>query len=479
MQNSFIVLYLFLCCFACLGVEKLNAEPFEKNTGLKPRVIVLTDLKRVQETDDAASLVRLLTLADLVEIEGIIVSSGFNYWKPEHALEGYELIWEMLDAYGNSVQNMMKMSLQKTFNLVEDTQTIGYWPSVNYLRQRTALGTPMVGMSQVGNNFSNDGSRLITSVIDESDPRPVYILVWGGGNVLAQAMWDISENPLKKRSEYAVEAFVKKMRIISIGDQDASWSDRSKPLDERNSHYWMRKKFPEMKWVMVSPGNFTRQSNQMQSFYQMHIQGHGALGNMYPDHSNSVEGDTPSLFYVLPLGMSDPEHPDWGSLAGIFAWTPHPKQSSAMVWSESVPGNEDFRKTSQDFTSRWIQPMWNLFAARADWARSATGNRMPVAIVNGSKNGIPEVTAAAGSVFEADATQSFDNEGDKLKFHWSLVPLATTAQDVVIDTPDKDKAKVIIPSNAAGKEIHLLLELTDDGAAHPLTVFRRIVIKVK
>jgi hypothetical protein len=217
----------------------------------------------------------------------------------------------------------------------------------------------------------------------------------------------------------------------------------------------------------------------MQPFYQMHIQGHGALGNMYPDHSNSVEGDTPSLFYVLPLGMSDPERPDWGSLAGIFAWTPHPKQSSAMVWSESVPGKEDIRKTSQDFTSRWVQPMWNLFAARLDWARSSTGNRMPVAIVNGSKNGILEITAAAGSVFEADATQSFDNESDKLKFNWSLVPLATTAQEVIIDTPDKDKTKVKIPANAAGKEIHLLLELTDDGAAHPLTVFRRIVIKVK
>jgi len=25
------------------------------------------------------------------------------------------------------------------------------------------------------------------------------------------------------------------------------------------------------------------------------------------------EGDTPSFFYVLPDGISDPEHPEWGN----------------------------------------------------------------------------------------------------------------------------------------------------------------------
>lgn len=478
-MKNFVLGGMLILTFLLIKGKNLSAQPFHEPSGLKPRVIVLTDLKRVQETDDAASLIRLLTLADLVEVEGIVVSSGFNYWKPEHVLEGYELIWEMLDAYGSSVPNMMKMNNQKTFNIVENTQKIGYWPSVNYLKQRTAIGTALLTMKYVGDNFSNDGSRLITSVVDESDPRPLYVLVWGGGNVLAQAIWDISENPLKKRTPEAVDAFVKKLRIISIEDQDTPWNDRFKPLDENNSHYWMRKKFPSMKWVMVTQGNFMKQSDLLQPFYQMHIQGHGALGNMYPDHSNNVEGDTPSLFYVLPLGMGDPEHPEWGSIAGIYAWNPHPKQLSVMVWSESVPGNEEFRKMSQDFTLRCIQPMWNLFAARLDWARSATGNRLPVAVVNGSSNGILEVNANRNSVIEVDASQSYDNEIDNLNFKWSLVPLPTTPRNVLIETPAESRTKIKIPADANGKEIHVLLELTDDGAAHPLTVFRRVIIKVR
>ncbi|TQN64504.1 hypothetical protein CSHISOI_11125, partial [Colletotrichum shisoi] len=38
-----------------------------------------------------------------------------------------------------------------------------------------------------------------------------------------------------------------------------------------------------------------------------------ALGAEYPDADFTVEGDTPSLLYLIPNSLSDPEFPEWGS----------------------------------------------------------------------------------------------------------------------------------------------------------------------
>lgn len=448
---------------------------------LKPRVIVLTDLKRVHETDDFQSIVRLLALADLVEIEGIIISSGFNYWNESHLAEGYKLVWEVLDAYEETVQNLMKMNGQESFELYESRQEIGYWPSTNYLKQRTALGKALVGMDYVGNGKSNEGSNLIVNIVDESDPRPVFVLVWGGANVLAQSIWDISENPMMKRSSEAVNAFIDKLRVIAIVDQDKKWTDRNKPNDFSNTHYWMRKTFPDLFWVMATPGEFTRKSNELQPFYQMHVQGHGALGDMYPDHSNSVEGDTPSLLYVLPLGLSDPEKPEWGGMAGMFERKSYALEEGTLFWQENHSAIGDIVDVNKEWTIRFIRPVWNMFAARLDWARGCTGNRPPIIVMNGEiTNGVIEMAVNTGETITLDASKSFDNEMDKLQFEWTLLPVPGSYNNSLkLENTNNKVLHVEIPKDAKKKEIHILLTLTDDGAAHHLSAYQRVVLKGK
>ena len=44
---------------------------------LKPRVVVLTDIS-TWETDDHESLIRLLAHADMFEIEGLVISTGYS-----------------------------------------------------------------------------------------------------------------------------------------------------------------------------------------------------------------------------------------------------------------------------------------------------------------------------------------------------------------------------------------------------------------
>jgi hypothetical protein len=156
---------------------------------LKPRIVVLTDVS-TWETDDSESLVRLLVHADLFEIEGIIYTTG---WSHEVLRDDFiDLIHDAIDAYEKDLPNLMKRSNQVGFNQDELQQTIGYWPSPEYLRQRTVFGSKQRGIDKIGKDNISDGSNLIIKQADENDERPLWILLWGGGNTLAQSIWQVS-----------------------------------------------------------------------------------------------------------------------------------------------------------------------------------------------------------------------------------------------------------------------------------------------
>lgn len=58
----------------------------------------------------------------------------------------FQLIHDAIDAYEKDLPNLMKRSGQVGFNKDESRQTIGYWPSVEYLRQRTVVGSKKEGL---------------------------------------------------------------------------------------------------------------------------------------------------------------------------------------------------------------------------------------------------------------------------------------------------------------------------------------------
>ena len=74
---------------------------------------------------------------------------------------------------------------------------------------------------------------------DRSDPRPLWISVWGGANTLAQALLHVRAT----RSPAEVEAFVSKLRVYSISDED-------------DAGPWIRREFPGLFYVVKpSPPN--------------------------------------------------------------------------------------------------------------------------------------------------------------------------------------------------------------------------------
>ena len=104
---------LFLSCLAaCCLCACTPTQTIEKT--LKPRLVVLTDIAPADlEPDDQESLIRLLSHADLFEVEAIIATTGWN--NSNYPVEWMDTIFNTLGAYEKDVPNLMKRSGQTAF----------------------------------------------------------------------------------------------------------------------------------------------------------------------------------------------------------------------------------------------------------------------------------------------------------------------------------------------------------------------------
>jgi len=118
-------------------------------SSLKPRLVVLTDIS-TWEPDDKESLTRLLAHADLFEIEGIVVTTGWSMDNVNNHKQFIDLAKAVIDAYDKDLPNLIKRSNQTEFLQDSCRQEIGYWPSAKYLKDRTMFGSMRMGMSFIG-----------------------------------------------------------------------------------------------------------------------------------------------------------------------------------------------------------------------------------------------------------------------------------------------------------------------------------------
>jgi hypothetical protein len=278
------------------------------------------------------------------------------------------------------------------------------------------------------------------------------------------------------RTPEEFNAFLGKLRVYTITDQDKPWGPN---VDFAiSSHQWMRREFKddllfiwdESSWLFQ---NETGKSNWDQ--YAKQIQGHGALGQLYPRYKWGVEGDTPSFLYIWPNGLNDSEHPGHGGWGGYFEKQTGPdRETTAYTNFEGTPA----RAVSRKYESRFYPAIFNNFAARMDWAANGVGNRNPVAVVNGDKSlDVINVNPAVGTSVELDASTTSDPDSDTLTYSWWILPEAGTyAQDITITGGDTSRATVQVPADAAGTYFHVICEVTDDGSPK-LTAYRRITFE--
>ena len=297
--------FLPLCFSLLLSASAASAASSES---LKPRLVVCTDIAPADvEPDDMESMVRLMTYADLFEIEALITTVGWNC--DPYPTEWAEYLFRVVTAYRKDLPNLMRRSSQRNFLPLEKEQArqrIGYWPSADYVQSRCVMGSQRGGIKAIGEGNDSPGSDLLIRLADEDDPRPIYVAAWGGANTLAQAIWRVKQT----RTAEQLKRFVNKFRIYTITDQDMQYSMRMNRA--YSSHQWLRQEFRDELQFIWDEGTWQEQCELGKRHWQQHadhIQGKGALGKEYPTYKWGVEGDTPSFLYLMPNGLNDPEDP--------------------------------------------------------------------------------------------------------------------------------------------------------------------------
>ena len=430
---------------------------------LKPRLVVLTDIGG--DPDDQQSMVRLMAYSNEFEIEGLIASASGTPGELKEAVTKPQLIREIVNAYGQVRENL--------------AQHAGGYPNAEYLQARIKSGNPRRGLDAVGDGHDTPGSRWIISVVNRPDPRPVNITIWGGQTDLAQALWRVRAD----RGSEGLKEFIQKIRIYDIADQDRIAD-------------WIWTEFPGLFYVLgqAAKGRDKReavfrgmylggdQSLTSRDWMETNIrQEHGSLGSLYPTrtwtapnpHSAIKEGDTPSWFYFLPVGLSDPDHPGWGGWGGRFVL------AEERIWQDaedSVGEVTDGRST----VWRWRDAFQRDFQARMDWCveSRSEANHQPVVVCNGdgTRTVLTEHARPGGTV-RLSAAGSRDPDGHELTYQWWVYPEAGTYRGrPTLDGSNSPQGILSLSPDATG-ELHVILEVTDDGQP-TLTSYRRVVISV-
>ena len=443
--------------------------------GAKPRIVVLTDIAPGDvEPDDMESMIRLMAHADLYEIEALITSGGWNSSGRAYPVSWADSLSTTINAYEKDLPNLMKRS-EQTFFLPagdeEKEQAIGYWPSPDYLRSRSMLGSLELGQARIGEDNRSAGSDFIIQLADEEDERPIWILAWGGANTFAQAIWQVEQ----ERSADEVKAFLQKFRVYTITDQDVPWSERHSNY-AFSSHQRMRKDLSENLMFIWDESAWLSQNDIGSSNwdeYATHIQKHGNLGKIYPKNKYGVEGDTPSFLHVFPNGLNDPSIPGMTGWGGHFEWSMGMDKETFCFTNHEGKAKE----ISQKYENYFYPAIFNNFAARMDWAAQGIGNRNPIVIIGHQKGlGIIRQKAKAGESVTLDAALSFDPDNDQLAYHWWYMPEAGNYEgEVAIEKADEAQSTIQIPADATEKEIHIICEVTDNGTP-ALTAYRRIIL---
>lgn len=185
----------------------------------KTRAFIMTDISN--EPDDQMSLVRLLTHSNELDIVNIAVVT--STWLNDSL--DLATTFAVINAYGEVVEN-----------LNSNVPAHGAYPPADEILGKVVAGHPVYGLAALEEPTPSNASTALTIAVDASD-QPLWVLAWGGANVLAEALNLVQMS----RSEADVNAFVDKLRVYSISDQD-------------DSGPWIRTNFPRLFYIVSIHG---------------------------------------------------------------------------------------------------------------------------------------------------------------------------------------------------------------------------------
>lgn len=269
MINTHILVITFL-----LFTGLLNAQNAVQH---KPRILISTDIGGT-DPDDNQSMTHLLMYNDCFQIEGLVSSPSYG--------EGSKAeIMRMIDLYEKDLPHLQKHATG--------------WATPDYLRSVTKQGRKGAAPFK-GYQNASEGSDWIIKCAKETQHQPLWILVWGALDDLAQALHDAPE-------------IEKQIKVYWIGGPNKKWS--------ANSYAYLVENFPDLWFIEVNSSYYGFFSNseipdsiKTSNYYQEHIQGAGYLAYDFQKYYRGEikMGDTPSVLYMMDGNPENPLRESWG-----------------------------------------------------------------------------------------------------------------------------------------------------------------------
>ncbi len=300
----------------------------------------------------------------------------------------------------------------------------------------------------------------------------------------------------------------KKIRFFFIWEQDNTYQRYIRP-------HWGKYNIPTIisdqfiaifyHWKKYLPAD--KQAYLVGSWMKANIlENHGPLCALYKAHKNGdkgfdegdfrSEGDSPAFLHTIPNGLRSMESPDWGGWGGRYVrvrdniWLdpvtePGYQYPEGRWYTGSAWGRNRLKKEIANDAKliaylkpiwRWIDALLNDFAARADWCVKpyAEANHAPEAVLAHAR----DLTAAPGATVKLNAAGSRDPDGSKLSYLWWQYHEADSAEGkVTISNASAQQASFVVP-NEPGKQVHIILEVTDHGTP-PLVAYQRIICSIQ
>lgn len=287
-----------LRCFLLVLALAACSQPRAEQT--RPRVIVSTDIGGT-DFDDFQSLVHLLVYADALELEGLIASPwGEGRDRKQHLLT-------LIDLYARDYPRLRTHSER--------------YPTPEHLRRISKQGgLDAAGLGGVGTR--TEGSDWIIACAERADPRPLWVLVWGGIDDVAQALHD-------------APSIKSKLRVYWIGGPNKKWSTTAYDyLTREHRDLWIIEANSTYRGWFVGGTQSGPLGNA--AFVSEQVKGRGALGDYFATIAPHVKmGDSPSVAYVLGATPENPAAESWGGRF-VRAWERPRTTFQAAPWRDDV-----------------------------------------------------------------------------------------------------------------------------------------------
>ena len=313
----------------------------------RPRVLISTDIGGT-DPDDNQSMVHLMMYSDLFHLEGLVSSPSFGNGSKQELLR-------MIDLYAKDYPK-----------LKEHYERLMSPKAMRKLCKQGRRGLmPLKGYAE-----PTEGSKWIVKCARRQSDKPLWVLVWGTLEDVAQALHDAPD-------------IAKRIRVYYIGGPNKKWGV--------NSYAYIARNFPNL-WMIENNATyrgFITDNDKMElieeyqgmeqdanrygtGYYDYAMKERGAMGRDFINYYNGIVkmGDTPSLLYMMQGNPNDPMGESWGgsftpisrSSRRVFSRQTTERDTipvySVVEWIFKGPVNNDIAEDSVCLTATIDKQQW-------------------------------------------------------------------------------------------------------------------------